>query len=1092
VRLIRVRILFPALALVVLPWLSAQRAVAQGGQLRTVSPLPVSDYSVRSVCAAPVPGHASCLALELVPKTPAARAHTHPVGMPRPAPIRAGKVAEVCKPPTAAEGCYGLRPQDLHSAYVLPTAAPSEQKIALVDAYDDPTAEADLKVYDEAFHLPSCTSANGCFTKVNGKGKTSPLPVVEGGWALEISLDVEVAHAICQSCHILLVEASDDTNVSLDAAEETAVRLGASEISNSWATAEPATDSAVFNHPGIAITAAAGDYGYLNWDTPYPEERGLISYPASSPHVIAVGGTRLSLTAEGGWAGETVWNGGAHTLVVSRGAGGGGCSSRFPAPPWQLELPNWSLVGCESRRAVADVSADADPYTGVAVYDSTPVPVEEGFETLDWAPIGGTSLASPLIAATFALAGGPAGIEYPASTLYESRVAHPGALHDIQSGSNGECTKAFAPEGLSGCTESEEALSCSGEAICLAGPGYDGPSGVGTPIGIGAFQPGSERKEAQTITFTSSAPAQATVGGATYTVSATASSGLPVLLSSGAPSLCSVEESTVSFIGAGTCTIDANQPGDRRYSPAPVIQQSFAVGPSPQLLEFTSTAPSAATVDGASYVVSAVASSGLPVLLSSGAPSVCSVEESTVSFIGAGTCTIDANQPGDSSYEFAPEVRQSFAVGAGSQLIRFTSTPPDVPTVGGPTYPVSASASSGLPVLLSSGTPSVCSVEGSTVSFGGGAGTCTIDANQPGNPNYDAAPQVLQSFAVGKDLQLITFTSPAPTSATVGVLPYTVSAATSSGLVVSFSSGTPFICSIVGSAVSFVAAGTCTIDASQEGSAEYEAAPEAEQSFVVGRRSQVVAFTSSLPASATVAGFGYAVSADASSGLPVSFVSGTPSVCALAESTVSFVGAGTCTIDADQPGNAEYSAAPRAQQSFGVGPTPTLTSLPSLGTSFLPVPTLTSPSTTSTRAQAGSFSLVGNPTVNTRTGAITFTVSIADPGAVSWLLTFRNGGSGAFSASGTRCTRGQVKLNGECRPVEIVFGKGGTEVATARMMSFTVRPSRPARTALANARARGRGLTVLAVLTFRFSLGGSPVSDASRIKLELKKTSKDT
>ena len=157
-RLIRVRILLPVLALVVLPWLSAQRAVAQGSQLRTVLPLPVSDYSVRSVCAAPAPGHASCLALELVPKTPAARAHTHPVGMPRAAPIRAGKVAEVCKPPTAAEGCYGLRPQDLHSAYALPTTAPSEQTIALVDAYDDPTAEADLKVYDEAFHLPT-TSA---------------------------------------------------------------------------------------------------------------------------------------------------------------------------------------------------------------------------------------------------------------------------------------------------------------------------------------------------------------------------------------------------------------------------------------------------------------------------------------------------------------------------------------------------------------------------------------------------------------------------------------------------------------------------------------------------------------------------------------------------------------------------------------------------------------------------------------------------------------------------------------------------------------------------------------------------------------------
>jgi Subtilase family len=1008
--------------------------------------------------------------------------------MPRAVPIRAGKIAEVCKPPTAAEGCYGLRPQDLHSAYALPTTAPSEQKIALVDAYDDPTAEADLKVYDEAFHLPSCTSANSCFTKVNEKGKTTPLPAVEGGWAVEISLDIEAAHAICQSCHILLVEASDATNVSLDAAEETAARLGANEISNSWATAEPPTDSEVFNHPGVAITAAAGDYGYLNWDTPYSEGRGLVSYPASSPHVTAVGGTRLSLTAEGGWVGETVWNGGAHTLAASRGAGGGGCSSRFPAPFWQQELPNWGSMGCESRRAVADVSADADPYTGVAIYDSTPVPVEEGFETLGWGPIGGTSLSSPLIAATFALAGGPAGVEYPARTLYENGVANPGTLHDIQSGSNGECTKAFGPEGLSGCTETEEALSCSAEAICLAGSGYDGPSGVGTPIGVGAFQPGSAARDPQTITFTSGAPASATVGGPTYSVSAAASSGLAVSLFSGAPSVCLVEGTTVSFIGSGMCTIDANQPGDRRYAPAPVAQQWFAVGPSSQLLEFTSPAPSAATVGGVSYGVSVAASSGLPVLLSSRTPSVCSMEGSTVSFIAVGTCTIDANQPGDLSYEPASEVRQSFAVSAGSQLITFTSSPSDMPTVGGPAYPVSASATSGLSVLLSSRTPSVCLVEGSTARFIA-AGTCTIDANQPGNSNYDAAPQTLQSFSVSKNSQLITFTSIAPTTATVGALPYVVSAAASSGLAVSFSSGTPLVCSVVGSAVSFVGAGTCTIDASQEGSAEYGTAPEAEQSFVIARRSQVVTFTSSSPTSATVAGYGYVVSAAASSGLPVEFISGTPSVCILTGSAVSFVGAGACTIDAHQSGNAEYSEAPRIQQTFGVGPTPALTGLLSLAPPFAPVPELTSPSTTSTRA---SFSLVGNPTVNTRTDAITFTVSIADPGAVSWLLTFRNGGPSAFSGSTTRCKGGQVKLNGECRPVEIVFGKGGTKIATARTMSVTVKPSRSARTALANAGARDRGLTVLAVLTFRPSLSGSRVSYSSRITLKLKKTSNDT
>jgi hypothetical protein len=388
--------------------------------------------------------------------------------MTRSAPIRAGR---------AAEGADGLRPQDVHSAYQLPATVSPSQTIAVVDAYDDPTAESDLRVYDEEFGLPECTTAGGCFSKLNQQGQASPLPITEGGWALEISLDIEVAHATCQNCRILLVEASTSSYLDLEAAENSAVAAGATEISNSWSGGEPGRDSAAFNHPGVVITAAAGDDGYLNWDAPTAEERGFVGYPASSPHVVGVGGTHLELNGPSNtWGSETVWNG--------YGAGGGGCSERFVAQPWQQGLSDWSSVGCGSKRAVADVSADADPYTGVAVYDSTPY---EG-EVLDWLPVGGTSLASPLIASVFALAGGAGGVEYPAKTLYESEVRFPGSLHDIESGSNGECSKPYNSEGLSGCSTLEEAASCSGNAICLAGTGYDGPTGVGTPNGIDAFE----------------------------------------------------------------------------------------------------------------------------------------------------------------------------------------------------------------------------------------------------------------------------------------------------------------------------------------------------------------------------------------------------------------------------------------------------------------------------------------------------------------------------------------------------------------------------------------------------------------------------
>jgi hypothetical protein len=455
-----------------------------------VVPLPASDYAVRSACAAPAPGHAGCLALELVPTTAVARAHTRPVGMTRSAPVRAD---------TAAEGAYGLRPQDLHSAYQLPSAAPSTQGIALIDAYDDPTAEADLGAYSKEFGLAECTTANRCFEKVNQRGETGHLPTAKsteekeaaGEWAVETSTDIEVAHAVCQNCHILLVEASNDGYEDLEAAERTAEHLGADEISNSWGGSEPFIDSAAFNDPGVVIAASAGDDGYLNWGAAEAEERGAVDYPASSPHVVAVGGTRLALSPTGAWAEETVWNG--------DGATGGGCSTDFKAQPWQLAESDWATVGCSGEhRAVADVAADGDPYTGVAVYDSTPE--RPGQAAPEWMTVGGTSVASPIVASVFALAGGADDVPYPAQTLYENELKLPDSLHDVVFGSNGECDEPFTEGGLSGCSESEEVLASCPEptqTTCLAHTGYDGPSGVGTPKGITAFQTPSERLSAE-------------------------------------------------------------------------------------------------------------------------------------------------------------------------------------------------------------------------------------------------------------------------------------------------------------------------------------------------------------------------------------------------------------------------------------------------------------------------------------------------------------------------------------------------------------------------------------------------------------------
>jgi Subtilase family len=455
----------------------------------SAAPPTPSAYTVRGLCATPSPGRSGCLGLRLVAKDPRSVPGTRVLPAATPGPRRATSAPRSEAFERKIPWPESLTPANLLAAYSLTgVSPPSTQTIGIVDAYDDTTVEADLAHFNAQYGLPPCSEANGCFSKVNQAGDAAPLPSSSGeeerGWALEIATDVEVAHGVCPDCRILLVEADSNENSDLYAAEQTAAALGATEISNSWGGEEPDEDSPAFDHPGVVITASSGDAGYLNWLS--EEQPPSANYPASSPRVIAVGGTRLELNeAATARDSETVWNDGGESegVLEGAGAGGGGCSEVFTAPPWQQAVSDWSFVGCASARAVADISADADPYTGVAVYDSTETEGERG-----WWMIGGTSVASPIIAATFALAGGAKGVEYPARTLYENAAKTHAPLHDVRAGSNGECLLPFkAAKGLSGCSAIEEAESCEVQAICLAVNGYDGPTGVGTPDGLGAF-----------------------------------------------------------------------------------------------------------------------------------------------------------------------------------------------------------------------------------------------------------------------------------------------------------------------------------------------------------------------------------------------------------------------------------------------------------------------------------------------------------------------------------------------------------------------------------------------------------------------------
>ena len=395
---------------------------------------PTPANAVRS-CADLLPGDdVSCFAMmrtdvgggllfdKTLPEPPgvttARKPTPQPSGSPSPAPT-----------PTPGGSVSGYGPTQIQSAYALGSGG-SGQTVAIVDAYDDPAAEADMGVYRAKFGLSPCTTANGCFKKVNQNGVAGSYPAANASWGQEISLDLDMVSATCPNCHILLVEATSATFANLAAGVNAAASLGANEISNSYGGSESGATNAAYDHPGIIITASTGDTG-----------TGA-SQPASYATVVAVGGTSLKTASNSrGWT-ETAWSG-----------AGSGCSAYVAKPSWQTDS------GC-TKRSEADVSAVADPNTGVAVYDSVAYRGASG-----WMVFGGTSASSPLIASVFALAGNAA-TQNAGQGLWQ----HGGtsAFNDVTSGSDGTCSASYS-------------------YICNARAGYDGPTGWGTPNGTTAF-----------------------------------------------------------------------------------------------------------------------------------------------------------------------------------------------------------------------------------------------------------------------------------------------------------------------------------------------------------------------------------------------------------------------------------------------------------------------------------------------------------------------------------------------------------------------------------------------------------------------------
>ena len=360
-------------------------------------------------------------------------------------PRRAGVApfAQARREPEGSGEEGGFDPQDLRSAYAIPTAGGAGQTIALVEGFGYKQAEKDLAVYRSHYGLPPCTAKNGCFSAVNGHGK-APHYVKANGWELEESLDLDMASAACQECHILLVDAEGESWDALSTAVDEAASLGASEISNSYGLPEETcvqdagecaeAGARYDDHPGVLITVASGDYGYDN----YLEGAVSPSFPADQPDVVAVGGTTLLRAGNArGWS-ESVW------WEPKLGVGtGSGCTTQSK-PAWQKD------AGCPGRTD-NDVAAVGACTTPVSVYDS----LEGG-----WADVCGTSVSSPLVAAIEAHASAYARSLPGAESFYED----PAARFDVTAGKDGKCRGKQ-------------------KYLCRAQPGYDGPTGNGTPDG---------------------------------------------------------------------------------------------------------------------------------------------------------------------------------------------------------------------------------------------------------------------------------------------------------------------------------------------------------------------------------------------------------------------------------------------------------------------------------------------------------------------------------------------------------------------------------------------------------------------------------
>ena len=474
----------------------------------------------------------------------------------------------------------------------------------------------------------------------------------------------------------------------------------------------------------------------------------------------------------------------------------------------------------------------------------------------------------------------------------------------------------------------------------------------------------------QTITFGSLAAR--TFGDASFSLGATAPSGLTVSYSSSNPLVATVSGNTVTIVGAGTTTITASQAGNAGYLPATPVDQVLTVNKAGQAITFGSIATK--TFGDAAFNPGATANSALPVSYLSSNPSVATIAGSTVTIVGAGSSTIMASQSGNGNYLAATSVPQTLTVNKASQVITFGALA--ARSFGDAAFNLAATSSSSLSVAYLSSNPAVATISGNTVTIVG-AGSTTITASQSGDTNYLAATSVPQTLTVGQASQVITFGALA--AKTYGDASFALGAASTSGLSVSYESSNPSVATVSGNTVTIIGAGSTTITASQAGDTNYLAATSVPQTLTVGQASQVITF-------AALEGktFGdaiFSLNATSDAGLPVSYSSSNNSIASVSGNLVTIVGAGTVNITASQAGDGNYVAASNVVRSLTIAKASATVGISGLAQTYdgwaKPVTTTTTPS-----GLTVSVTYDGSATVPIAAGSYAVVATIDDPNHV--------------------------------------------------------------------------------------------------------------